>query len=164
VSRGPGALRVLLLSDVAGPEAGGSDWLLPAAAVAEVVGAKGLAPPPPGAPGWLIGTGEWRGISLPAVRLGAPPVPPSSGARGPRVHPYLAICRGLVGDPALTFFAIESPRLPRLEQADMADLSEGSGDSDSAFVLAALCLKGQPANLVDLESLERSLLAARPWA
>jgi chemosensory pili system protein ChpC len=157
-------LRVLLLSHDASPEGGARDWLLPAAAVAEVVSAKSLAPPRPGAPRWLIGTGQWRGILLPAVRLGEPPVPRGSGTRAPSVHPYLAICRGLVGDPSLTFFAIESPRLPRLEKASAELLAKDEGDGESAFALAALRLNGRPAACVDLESVERSLLAARPWA
>jgi chemotaxis signal transduction protein len=164
VSRAAGTLRVLLLSNGAGPEGGAWDWLLPAAAVAEVVSARSLAPPRAGAPGWLIGTGEWRGISLPAVRLGEPPRFPAARAHGPSVHPYLAICRGLVGDPALTYFAIESPRLPRLEQVGAESLSEDERDLESPLALAVLRLKGRPVTLVDLEAVERNLLDARPWA
>jgi chemotaxis signal transduction protein len=164
VSRGTDTLRVLLLSNVAGSESGDPDWLIPAPAVAEVVSAKRLAPPRSGAPDWLIGTGEWRGISVPAVRLGEPPGPALADTHGPRVHPYLAICRGLVGDPSLTFFAIESPTLPRLDRVGADLLSADEGAEERAFAVVALRLKGRPVILVDLESLERSLIAARPWA
>ncbi len=164
MSRETGTLRVLLLPRAADPRGGDLDLILPAAAVAEVVSAKSLAPPRSGAPGWLIGTGEWRGIGLPAVRLGEPPARGRARAHGPSVHPYLAICRGLLGEPSLTFFAVESPILPRLERVGPEILSEDDGDGSSAFAVAVLRLKGRPASLLDLESVERSLLAARPWA
>jgi len=164
---GGGTLRVLLLPALARPEGGpGADpdaeareWLLPAAAVAEIVSAQGLVPVGPEAPDWLIGTRPWRGVELPAVRLGELSAP-SAADPGAARHPYLAICMGAAGDPGLPFFAIESPGgLPRLERVSVEILAEDAGEFPLA--LAALRLNGRPAAVVDLEALERRLIAAR---
>ncbi len=122
--------------------------------------AKGLAHSGPEVPDWLIGTREWRGIAVPAVRIARPPKV-HAGSDGPRSHPYLAICLGAGGNPKLPFFAIESPGLPRMDLVGAEALAEDGESDELPFALALLRLNGQPTALADLESLERRLLVAR---
>lgn len=146
--------KVLVLP--ARPGSGVRDWLVPAAAVVEIVSADALVPGDPDAPDWLIGTREWRGLAVPTVRIGPTP---ADGAEAPdrRVRPYLAICPAAAGDPRLTFFAIESFGLPRLEQASAEILNEDPGELP--FALALLRLKDRPVALADLAAIESRLLA-----
>jgi hypothetical protein len=158
VSRAPDTVRVLAL-----PGVDSREWLLPAVAVVEIVSAQGLEPADAAAPEWLIGSRQWRGVSVPTVRIGkAPRV--AAGAGASRGHPYLAICLGASDNAALPFFAIESPGLPRMELVGAQSLVEDAEASaaDHPFALALLSLNGRPAALADLRSLESRLLAARP--
>jgi chemotaxis signal transduction protein len=161
MSRGTGGLRVVLLPATPGAGEAAWEWMLPVAAVAEIVRSEGLAPPGPGAPDWLIGTCEWRGLVLPAVRLGAPPPSPELVADRRRLRPYLAICLGARRDPLLPFFAVECLGLPRLEGVAAEMLVPVQGERP--FALAALQINGRPASVLDLDSVEGRLLAERSW-
>lgn len=139
------ALRLLVLPGLASE---GRDWAIPAAAVAEIVRGEAPIPPSPAAPAWSIGYRDWRGIRVPAVRLGAP---------GRRETAYLTVCLGATADPAVPFFALETPRLPRLERVGAEDLAEDADPGEREFVLAWMRLRGRPLALADLERIERAL-------
>ena len=163
MSRDSDALGLLVLPGGEDPtEQGtpaGRDWAIPAAAVAEVVRAEDLTPPAPGGPEWLLGTRDWRGIRLPAVLLTADPEGRSRKGQGRWAAGYLAVCRGLTGDPSLPFFAIGSPGLPRLKSVTLERLTEDTDQGEREFSLAPMSLEGRPLALVDLERIERALLA-----
>ena len=146
-------LQVLLLPVSSDPQAW--DLLLPAAAVAELVRAQPLDAPGPGAPQWLCGSLAWRGLRLPLVRPLA-----VAGPTGGRA--YAAVCFAPAGETAAPFFAIESPGMPRLEWVTPETLSAETlspAQAECPFIQVALSLLGRPAGLVDLDAVERSVLA-----
>ena len=149
-------LQVLLLPVSCDPQAW--DLLLPAAAVAELVRAQPLEAPGPGAPQWLCGYLAWRGLRLPLVQPFA-----VSGPTGARVgQAYAAVCFAPAGEPAAPFFAIGSPGMPRLERVTPEILSAGTlnqAQAEGPFIQVALHLLGRPAGLVDLDAVERAVLA-----
>lgn len=139
-------LRVLLL-----PNREGS-LLLPVAAVVEILRPEGTLPPSPGAPGWLIGSLEWRGRQLPLVRV---------VERAGPVRPYAVVCCAPGGGTELPFLALESAGLPRLERVKLADLGPGlgAGAPPPLFTARAFSLSGKPTWLLDLGALEQALAA-----
>jgi chemosensory pili system protein ChpC len=142
----PEVLRVLLLpSD-------GAELMLPAAAVAEIVRAERLDPPAEGGPDWLAGTLPWRGLSVPVVRL-------VQGHDARRRHAVVCFAPSARGH--LPFFAVESPGLPQLAKigADVLAPEAEPQDNPPPFVLTDLRLNDRPVWLMDLDALERSLLA-----
>jgi chemosensory pili system protein ChpC len=140
-------LKILILP------APGADLLLPAGAVAEIVRGQDLGPPPEGVPDWIVGALAWRGHTLSVARLAQAS---ASGGRPDTV----VVCFAPGRNPALPYLAIESPRLPRLEQVSPDHLAP-EGDTPEGvpwFVREPLRLKGNPAWLLDLGAMERLLL------
>ena len=155
------SLRVLLLPVPSAPD----PWelLLPGAAVAAVVRAEPLETAGPGAPDWLLGFLDWQGLRVPLVRAAI--TPPPNGPRPGQAH--AAVCFAPAADPALPFFAIASPSVPRLERITPATLSAerpeahpGAVGADRPFIQVALRHLGRPVSLVDLDAVEQALLAA----
>ena len=152
-------LRVLLLPVPCDPDPW--DLLLPGAAVAEIVRAEPLTAAQSGAPDWLIGYLAWRGLQLPVIRLAAPDLSSDDQLR----HRQAVVCHAPGGDPSLAFVAIESPGVPRLERVTPESLSaQGAlaAQEGHPFLQVTLRLRGRPAALVDLDAIERAVLAVLP--
>jgi chemosensory pili system protein ChpC len=150
-------LRILLLPVPCDPDPW--DLLLPGAAVAEIVRAEPLTAAQSGAPDWLIGYLAWRGLQLPVIRLAAPDLSSDDQLR----HRQAVVCHAPGGDPSLAFVAIESPGVPRLERVTPESLSaQGAAQEGHPFLQITLRLRGRPAALVDLDTIERAVLAVLP--
>ncbi len=134
--------------------AGDSHLMLPAGMVAEIVALQRLEAAPDGAPDWLLGHIQWRGRSVPVVRL-ATARDPESG-RPPRAH--LVVCFTPNGNASIPYLAIETRGLPRLERVTATALTPD--ENPHAFALAALQLNGKAAWLPDLDAVEAALSQA----
>jgi chemosensory pili system protein ChpC len=153
------ALRVLLLPVPCDPDPW--DLLLPGAAVAEIVRAEPLTAAESRAPDWLIGYLPWRGLQLPVIRLAAPDLTSDDQLR----HRQAVVCHAPGGDPSLAFVAIESPGVPRLERVTPESVSAQAAlaaQEGHPFLQVTLCLRGRSAALVDLDAIERAVLAVLP--
>jgi chemosensory pili system protein ChpC len=144
--RGP--MRCMLLPLAENP------LLLPAAAVAEITGARALYAPPT-APLWLAGELSWRGFSLPVVSLES-----VAGALAPEVGPHtrVAVLHG-VGCRREPFLAIVIAGPPRLVDV-RPELLEARPVPPGRHVLWPVTLEHSPAFIADLQALERLLTRA----
>lgn len=146
----PVELGVLLAS------CGERQLVLPGGMVAEIVSVKALEPAPEGSPAWLLGRLDWRGRSVPVVRIaGVPEMVPTPAQA---MRNYLVVCFTPNGNASLPYLAIETRGLPRLERVTAAALTPEDEDGQP-FALAAFRLNGHPALLPDVDALEEALLA-----
>lgn len=131
-------------------------WLVPAAAVLEVVAdapTSGL----PATPCWLLGLVTWRSRELPAVT-------PTCAAGSPSGTPRLLICVGPAGDAGVGLFAVRAGAHPRLEMVGAADLAPAArnGSADWAPWVRPVSCRGAASGALDLAALERALAGCLP--
>jgi len=132
----------------------GEQLLLPNAAVAEVIDYREPQLVEQ-APGWLLGTTDWRQRNLAMVRLekllGHSDLPTSQRQR-------IVVCHTL-GEgayrPFVGIVAIAIPRLVRVREEILQAQSVKPGDG--ALVQARLVIDGQDALVPDLSELERQV-------
>lgn len=133
----------------------GTRLLLPNATIAEVLS---YAQPEPvdNAPEWLLGRIRWRGWRLPLIafsRLAG--IADESASLGNKV----LVLKALGGDPKLPYFALLTQGFPRLVTVMRDELvaDAGSGDALPLGVQARILLKGDPALLPDLATVESQI-------
>jgi hypothetical protein len=182
----PAPIRVLIWRDAADDDA--QRWLLPAAAVLEVLRCDAPEPlswpintapaePVAAPPQCLLGTLSWRRGRFPLLRLGAEPGDVAANAAasaGPaawddwarRARPRVIVCPTLDGDcgfDALGFLALGTPVLAMLRDGEVT-AAEPAPDqaADTPFVSARLCVQGQAVSVPDLDALTRVLAPLAP--
>jgi chemosensory pili system protein ChpC len=147
-SRRPAEVNCLLMP------IGGGALLLPNILVAEVVGFS--APDPQAdAPSWFAGRIEWRGLTVPLIRLetllGVDAVP-GAGRR-------IAILNALEEQTDTPFLGIVLQGIPALVRVRAAELEDDPEEGRGGPVLRRLRYQGQPVVVPDLEALTVSLQA-----
>ncbi|RCX30344.1 chemosensory pili system protein ChpC [Thioalbus denitrificans] len=147
-SRRPAEVNCLLMP------IGGGALLLPNILVAEVIGFS--APEPlADAPAWFAGRTEWRGLTVPLIRLetllGVDAVP-GAGRR-------IAILNALEEQTDTPFLGIVLQGIPALVRVRAAELEEDPEEGRGGPVLRRLRYQGQPVVVPDLEALTASLQA-----
>ena len=133
--------------------------LLPGAAVAEV--AAWQAPQPvEGAPAWLLGRVEWRGVVIPVSDLealvrGAAPAPVERRAR-------LAVLHSLAEDELLPFHALVLREVPHMVHVfpGLVTPEERAAGLAHGVVAQTVNVHGEHAVVPDLDVLERSVREA----
>ncbi len=124
------------------------EWLLPIAAVAEVV------PFTPEATSsgddWLIGWTQWRAQILPAVTL-----EPFGTELPPRA--YLLICPAMDADSQAQAFGIYSITLPQLALFQARELEVDPSAQRHRFALRMLRWRDRAAAIPDLAALEQAI-------
>lgn len=146
MSHSPTGLQLLVLP------ASGADLVLPAGAVAEIVRAQDLKPPPQGVPDWVLGILPWRGHEVLVARLAD-----CSELEGrPQA---VVVCFAPSGDRVLPYLAIASPGLPQLARVTPDDLASETdvGQGVPWFVAISLRIKGSHAWLPHFAALEKAL-------
>lgn len=127
--------------------------VLPCAAVAEIV-PYSQPQAVQGAPSWLLGTIDWRGQTTPLVSLEAVygmPLP---------VHPppeYIAVMNRQVAYPDLQFYAVAITGIPRMVRIDAKTITVQERCSERPRVLSCVLVKGEPAMIPDLGTVENLL-------
>lgn len=130
--------------------------LLPNAAVAEIIVFKNPTPSP-GAPAWLLGRLDWRGLNIPIIsweRL-VEGLQPNWGEQRIRI----AVLNTLNGNPAVTHIGLLSVGLTRLTRIRADILHEDKTSTlSSNLIKASVSITGLPAWIPDLDELERKIL------
>lgn len=129
--------------------------LVPQVAIAEVVTGGELAVPQSGAPPWLLGKLDWRGLTVPVLSYeianGQTLAPDSPGAR-------LAVFNAIGEQSEARFFALRIQGIPRtLRLSEPEVRADSLAKPGSAERLAVITQLGK-ASIPDLEYLE-SLVA-----
>lgn len=127
------------------------EWLLPIAAVAEVVAFTPEAIP--GDDNWLLGWTDWRTLLLPAVTL--EPLGTDTLPRG-----YLLVCPSSQPDIGFPGFGIYSITLPQLALFQAAELAPCPSTERHRFAMQALRWRDRPAAIPDLAGLEQAIFEA----
>lgn len=129
--------------------------LLPNAAVAEITGFS--APEPvPGAPPWLLGRVEWRGLKVPLVALEKWMGQEFPGAsRGTRI----AVLNRIRAEAEPAFCGVVLQGLPRLYHAG-PDLRETGEDDRPDGIVARVRLGEETALIPDLDALQAAVADA----
>lgn len=109
----------------------GSMLILPNEAVAEVI-SHAQVTPIAGAPAWMQGTIDWRGLALPLVsyeRMNGMPARPEKGAL------RVAVINGIGGDDRLPFFGLVTSGIPRPIRLQKDELTLREGKKGPADVM-----------------------------
>lgn len=109
----------------------GGTLLLPNEAVAEVI-SHAEVNPIAGAPAWMQGTIDWRGLALPLVsyeRLNGMP------ARAENAVLRVAVINGIGGDQRLPFFGLITSGIPRPIRLQKDELTLRAGRKGAADVM-----------------------------
>ncbi len=131
--------------------------LLPHATVAEVI-AYSPAEAVPHAPAWLIGMLPWRGTLIPLIFF--------EGACGEPLPILLAnqknivVLKTLGSDPNMPFIALVIQGIPRAIKIDPEALTDEGRESVQPFILKHVQVKGQPAYIPNMDSLENMIKMA----
>lgn len=136
---------------------GASDLLLPNAAVAEVVGYQHPSTYA-SAPGWLLGSVGWRGLSVPLVSLALADARPVEVSRGQRAR--LVVCYTPSGNQALPYVAVLALGPPRLTRFNGLVLEPPEAPPENPFVLHGVTFLTRPAWIPDMDAIERAVLEA----
>lgn len=132
----------------------GTNVVFPNTSVAEVTAYK-EPKPVEGAPPWLLGIFDWRGLSLPLISLeataGEAPSPP-----GPESH--IAVINAISNLDKLRFFAFVTQGIPRLVKVNHDNLSDVFSDDVRGYIHQRTIIANSNAVVPDVESL-CSLLA-----
>lgn len=109
----------------------GGALVLPNEAVAEVISHVEVNPIA-GAPPWMLGTIDWRGLALPLVsyeRLNGLP------ARAESAVLRVSVVNGIGGDPRLPFFGLVTSGIPRPVRLQRDELMFREGKKGAADVM-----------------------------
>ena len=137
-----GAVRSLLIP------LSGCRLLLPSVAVAEVVPAASIAPVAQ-KPGWLVGTMEWRFLSIPVLSF---EMVSGSFPPGQEKRCQVAVLRS---SSAENFYGLLMQGIPNLIQVRESELTLLPAKGEAAAVAARVEVCGQLALIPDLDALER---------
>jgi len=136
---------------------GGQQLLLPNATVAEIIAYRDPAAPGSDAPGWLLGSIDWRQRQVPVVAL--------ENLLGGEYRGYtrgrIAVCYSLLEGEEFPYLGVVSdgiPHLVRVRGEDIEPLPAQDGDADLPL-LARLTIKGEDALIPDLARLSEMVAA-----
>lgn len=137
----------------------GDPLLMPSVVLAEVISYR-IPEFISGAPSWLLGSIEWRGISVPVLSF--------EEFRGQELNDFnlsrsqigirIAILNGITGNPRLPFLALRIQGIPRLVLVREKDLiiseeHDAHNETNYSMYLKVELLE-QPAFIPDLEAIE----------
>jgi len=130
--------------------------LLPNAAVAEVISAERIDPPPAGAPNWLAGRVTYNNRQLAVVRF---EVLNGSGATGDSRRTRLAIIQPITGALRTGQYAIVCQGYPHLVTLNRAALRKEAlvSTDNEDLVLTRVAIANTSALIPNLEKLEQIL-------
>ena len=131
--------------------------LLPHATVAEVI-PYGTAEAASHVPAWLIGMLPWRGTRIPLIffeGVCGEPMPDSTTKQR-----KIAVLKTLGADPSMPFIAVVTQGIPRAIKIDANALIDEGRESVQPFILKHVQVKGQPAYIPNLDSLENTIKLA----
>lgn len=135
----------------------GRNLLLPNVAVAEVVAY--MAPRPvAGAPAWLLGSINWRGLNIPLVSYDGLYGSEVAGGVG---QARIAVLNTVQPDSGLPFYALVTTGIPQLKRVNAEQLTEQTAEG-RAGVLTQVQVGDVPAVIPDLAALESAV--AQQWA
>lgn len=129
--------------------------LLPNAAVAEVVPADSLQPPPDNAAPWHQGFVSWRGMDVPVVAFET-----LNGEGAAREYERIAILNGLSAQRELPFYGVAVQGVPRLAKVKIAELEDLEGAPTGPVEFLRVRYAGELAVIPDLDAVEAKLLGA----
>jgi len=130
--------------------------LLPNAAVAEVISAEKMDPPPPGAPAWFAGKASYNNRQLSVVRF---EVMNGSGATGDTKRTRLAVLQPLTGQLRTGQYAIVCQGYPHLVTLNRTALRKESlqPTDNGDIVLTRVSIANTTALIPHLEKIEQML-------
>lgn len=134
--------------------------LLPGSVVAEVVAYALPAPPPAGAPAWMVGTMAWREQQVPLVSVeafvsGGPA--PQGSARG-----RIAVLKALANTSGLVYYGVVTRQIPRLAAVRREALEAvADGDDSRPGIGKSVVMDGEAMFIPDLDALEAAV--RRAW-
>lgn len=130
--------------------------LLPNAAVAEVISAERMDPPPPGAPAWFAGKATYNNRQLSVVRF---EVMNGSSATGDTKRTRLAVLQPLTGQLRTGQYAIVCQGYPHLVTLNRQALKkeERVSTDDEELVLTRVSIANTNALIPNLEKIEQLL-------
>jgi chemosensory pili system protein ChpC len=134
--------------------------LLPGSIVAEVVAYATPAPPPAGAPAWMVGTMAWREqlvplVSVEAFASGGPA--PQGSERG-----RIAVLKVLANASGLVYYGIVTRQIPRLAAVRREALEAVADEDDPRPGIGkSVVLDGERMFIPDLDALEAAV--RRAW-
>ena len=131
--------------------------LLPTTCIAEIVDWR-EPEAVDGAPAWLLGILEWRGLRIPLLSFEAANGRPRGevSRRG-----RIAVLNGIGGDPELPFYALQLQGIPRLVQVDQANIGTISEPGESLpLVRDHAMLQDAEVLIPDLDGLEALIKSA----
>ena len=130
--------------------------LLPNAAVAEVISAERMDPPPPGAPAWFAGKAMYNNRQLSVVRF---EVMNGSAAAGDTKRTRLAVLQPLTGQLRTGQYAVVCQGYPHLVTLNRQALKkeERVSTDDEELVLTRVSIANTNALIPNLEKIEQLL-------
>jgi chemosensory pili system protein ChpC len=130
--------------------------LLPNAAVAEVISAERMDPPPPGAPAWFAGKASYNNRQLSVVRF---EIMNGSGAASDTKRTRLAVLQPLTGQLRTGQYAIVCQGYPHLVTLNRQALKkeERVSTDDEELVLTRVSIANTNALIPNLEKIEQLL-------
>ncbi len=131
--------------------------LLPNAAVAELI-AYQAPEPQSGAPDWLLGHLDWRGVRIPVVSVEKALQIPAAAAESKRMR--IAVLNTLNGNEKLPYIGVLTVGISRLARIHPDSLAEDPDDPiRSELILKSVQMADQPAWIPDLDALEKWISA-----
>ena len=134
------------------PLQGGRMLLLPNAAVAEVVTLRDLAPAPPEAPAWRLGTLPWRGLALPVVAYEA-----LDGEAASAPGAQVLVLNRLEAGAGLGYYGLVAAGIPHLMVVGEGQLEAVAAPGAGGYALCDLRLGESRAAIPDLAAIEARL-------
>lgn len=135
----------------------GRSLLLPNVAVAEVV--PYMHPRPvTGAPAWLLGSINWRGLNIPLISYDGLYGSEDAGGVG---QARIAVLNTVQPDSGLPFYALVTAGIPQLKRVNAEQLQEQTAEQ-GAGVLMQVQVGDVQAVVPDLAALEAAV--AQQWA
>lgn len=132
----------------------GVNLLLPNTCIAEVIGYQ-EPQPVDGAPDWMLGFIDWRGMHIPLISFEA-----ASGGAAASIdrRSRIVVLNGIGGDEALSFFALVVQGIPRLLQLDSTTISAVvQAESGNPLALQHVMVQDQEAVIPDQDKIESML-------
>ena len=132
----------------------GMSLVLPNPCIAEVISYK-EPQPADGAPDWLLGFIDWRGVRIPLISFEA--ANGGSPAKADR-RSRIVVLNGIGGDEDLPFFGLVAQGIPRLMQLDATIISAiARPENIHPLALQHTLVQEQEAIIPDQDKLERMI-------